>query len=84
MGGSVREGGGGRGSGPPPEKSQVPIGFLRILVWSPWVQLFFERGSHGPVSRGAYCVPYIHNMLPHKSGAYCVGHVSYLHNMLPS
>ena len=36
------------------------------------------------LSRGAYCVPCIHNMLPLKSRAYCVGHVSYLHNMLPS
>ena len=39
---------------------------------------------HNMLSRGAYCVPCIHNMLPLKSGAYCVGHVSYLHNMLPS
>ena len=39
---------------------------------------------HNMLSRGAYCVPCIHNMLPFKSGAYCVGHVSYLHNMLPS
>ena len=36
------------------------------------------------LSRGTYCVPCIHNMLTLKSGAYCVGHVSYLHNMLPS
>ena len=36
------------------------------------------------LSRGAYCVPYIHNILILKSGAYCVGHVSYLHNILPS
>ena len=39
---------------------------------------------HNMLSRGTYCVPCIHNMLPLKSGAYCVGHVSYLHNMLPS
>ena len=39
---------------------------------------------HNMLSRGAYCVPCIHNMLPLKLGAYCVGHASYLHNMLPS